>query len=38
MDDKRSRAVTEEFNRLYKEGLIYRYYCQGETLIVNKKT
>ncbi|KAJ6989708.1 hypothetical protein D5086_014430 [Populus alba] len=24
MDDKRSRAVTEEFNRLYKEGLIYR--------------
>uniref|UniRef100_A0A6N2LDC4 Valine--tRNA ligase, mitochondrial n=1 Tax=Salix viminalis TaxID=40686 RepID=A0A6N2LDC4_SALVM len=24
MDDKRSRAVVEEFNRLYKEGLIYR--------------
>ncbi|KAJ6915691.1 hypothetical protein NC652_018370, partial [Populus alba x Populus x berolinensis] len=24
MDDKRSRAVTEEFNRLYNEGLIYR--------------
>ncbi|CAK7339762.1 unnamed protein product [Dovyalis caffra] len=24
MDDKRSKAVTEEFIRLYKEGLIYR--------------
>lgn len=25
MDEKRSRAVTEAFVRLYKEGLIYRY-------------
>lgn len=25
MDEKRSKAVTEAFVRLYKEGLIYRY-------------
>lgn len=25
MDEKRSKAVIEAFNRLYKEGLIYRH-------------
>jgi len=25
MDEQRSKAVTEAFVRLYKEGLIYRY-------------
>jgi valyl-tRNA synthetase len=24
MDDKRSKAVTEAFARLYKQGLVYR--------------
>lgn len=27
MDEKRSKAVTEAFVRLYREGLIYRSVC-----------